>query len=271
MIYNNEKLKIKLINDSFANYEKYNIPKANLILADIPYNIGKNAYVSNPSQYNNKIIKQGQAIPIGRKFFDTDENFCIDNFFKITNNLLIDEPKEVNKAPAMIIFCSFDQTNEVIEKGKKYGLKKYYPLIFIKKNSPQALKSNIKILGGTEYAMVLYRDKLPKFNNNRLIDENGKTIHGTGEMILNWFNWDLDMKYNRIHPCQKPITLLKRLIEIFTDENDIIIDPVAGSASTLVASSEMNRISYGFEIEKKFYDIAKEKMFINIQKNIFVK
>ena len=56
-------------------------------------------------------------------------------------------------------------------------------------------------------------------------------------MIFNWFEWKRDNSklYPKIHPTQKPISLLKRLIEIFTDEGDVVIDPVAGSASTLRA------------------------------------
>ena len=70
--------------------------------------------------------------------------------------------------------------------------------------------------------MVLYRDKLPKFNNGRTEEQKGK-------MIFNWFEWKRDNSklYPKIHPTQKPISLLKRLIEIFTDEGDVVIDPVA--------------------------------------------
>jgi site-specific DNA-methyltransferase (adenine-specific) len=102
-------------------------------------------------------------------------------------------------------------------------------------------------VGATEHALVLYRDKLPKFNNN-------------GKMIFNWFNWEKDNSYPKIHPTQKPIPVLKRLIEIFTDEYDVVIDPVAGSATTLRACMELNRSCYGFEIKKDFYKEAKEKM-----------
>lgn len=55
------------------------------------------------------------------------------------------------------------------------------------------------------------------------------------------------------HNTQKPINLLKKLIEIFTDEGDIVIDPCAGSGSTLIAALETNRRPYGFEIKKDFY------------------
>ena len=109
----------------------------------------------------------------------------------------------------------------------------------------------MKIVGATEYALVLYRDKLPKFNNH-------------GRMILNWFHWEVDNSYPKIHPTQKPIPVLKRLIDIFTDAGDVVIDPCAGSGSTLRAAIEMNRHAYGFEIKKDIYKKAKEKMLVNI-------
>ena len=50
--------------------------------------------------------------------------------------------------------------------------------------------------------------------------------------------------------------LLERLIKIFTDEGDVVIDPCAGSGSTLIAARNLKRNSYGFEIEKDFYKKA---------------
>ena len=44
-------MKCELYNENFQNFKSYNIPKAQLIIADIPYNIGKNFYGSNPSWY----------------------------------------------------------------------------------------------------------------------------------------------------------------------------------------------------------------------------
>lgn len=52
----------------------------------------------------------------------------------------------------------------------------YIPLVFIKNYSPQVLKANMRVVGATEYALVLYRNKLPKFRNGLQIDENGKKI-----------------------------------------------------------------------------------------------
>lgn len=58
--------------------------------------------------------------------------------------------------------------------------------------------------------------------------------------------------------------MLKRLIEVFTDPGDVVIDPVAGSGTTLRASVELGRSAYGFEIKKDFYKDAQEKMLANI-------
>jgi len=149
----------------------------------------------------------------------------------------------------------------VIKYAEKYGFKHNIPLVFVKNYSPQVLKANMRIVGATEYALVLYRDKLPKFRNGLQVDENGKNIRGTGHMIFNWFTWEKDNKsIPKIHPAQKPVNVLKRLIEIFTDEGDVVIDPCAGSGSTLRACMELGRSSYGFEISKEFYNRAKSEM-----------
>ena len=223
------------------------------MIADIPYNIGINAYASSTEWYINGDNKQGESKKAGKAFFNSDYNFNIVEYFHFCNKLLKKEPKEKGKAPAMIIFCSFQQMQVVIDTAKKYGFKNYIPLVFIKNYSAQVLKANMKIVGATEYGLVLYRDKLPKFNND-------------GRMIFNWFEWKRDSKndYPKIHPTQKPVCLLKKLIKIFTDEGDVVIDPCAGSGTTLRAAYELGRHSYGFEIASDIYKEAKEKM-LNIE------
>ena len=251
------KIKTELYHDHFQNYKKYNIPKAQLVIADIPYNLGVNAYASSTMWYVDGDNKNGESKKAGKAFFNTDHNFNIAEYMHFCSKLLIKEPKEKGKAPAMIVFCSFQQMDMVSNYGKKYGFEKSYPLIFIKNYSSQVLKANMKIVGATEYAVVLYRDKLPKFNNN-------------GKMIFNWFEWTRDNSVPKIHPTQKPIPLLRQLIEIFTDPGDVVIDPCAGSGTTLKAAAETNRHSYGFEIDKNFYNDAKEKMLANIQMSLIL-
>jgi len=262
-------VKFEVYNDHFQNYKRYQIPKAQLVIADIPYNLGKNAYASSNAWYIDGDNKNGESEKANTEFFDTDKDFRIAEFMHFCNRMLIKEPKEKGKAPAMIVFCSFQQMPTVIEYGKKHGFENSYPLFFIKKSSGQALKANMKILGATEHAVVLYRDKLPKFNNGRIIGKDGKPIRGTGKMVFNWFKWERDnaKEYPKIHPSQKPVSLLKQLIEIFTDEGDIVIDPCAGSATTLRAAAELNRSSFGFINKRDFYNKAQEQMLNKLSDN----
>ena len=249
--------KIELFNDSFQNYKRYQIPKAQLVIADIPYNLAENAYASSPSWYVGGDNKNGESKKAKSAFFDTDGYFRIPEYMHFCSKMLIKEPKEAGKAPAMIVFCAFEQMQQIIEYGKKYGFMKSYPLIFVKNYSGQVLKANMKIVGATEYAVVLYRDKLPKFNNNN-------------RMIFNWFKWERDTQTPKIHPTQKPVQLLKQLIEIFTDEGDVVIDPCAGSGSTLRACAEINRSCYGFEIKKDYYKLAKQKILKDVQQSLIL-
>jgi len=240
--------------DHFQNYKGYAIPKAQLIIADIPYNLGNNAYASNPAWYKDGDNANGESELAGKSFFDTDEDFRPAEFMHFCSTMLKAEPKnkkvegearQKSDAPCMIIFCAFDQQMYLIELAKKYGLKNYINLVFRKNFSAQVLKANMKIVGNCEYGLVLYRDKLPKFRNK-------------GKMIFNCIDWPRDNESEKIHPTQKPVELLKTLISIFTDEGDVVIDPCAGSGSTLIAAERLNRKAFGFEIKKDFHAKANE-------------
>ena len=245
-----------LINDHFQNYKAYGIPKAQLVIADIPYNIGKNAYGSNPSWYIDGDNSNGESELAGKEFFDTDKDFRISEFLHFCSKMLVKEPKETGKAPCMIVFCEFEQQFELIRKAREYGLNNYINLVFRKNFSAQVLKANMRIVGNCEYGLLFYRDKLPKFNNN-------------GRMIFNCIEYRKDSETPKVHPTQKPVNLLRFLIEIFTDKGDVVIDPVAGSGTTLLAAEQCGRKAYGFEIKKNFYKESREKILKAIQPILF--
>lgn len=248
--------RIELFNDHFQNYKRYGIPKAQLLIADIPYNVGINAYGSNPSWYEDGDNKNGESKLAGKAFFNTDERFKIPEFFHFCSRMLKKEPKNRNEAPCMIVFCSFEQQFELIELAKENGFAHYINLVFRKNFSAQVLKANMRVVGNCEYAIILYREKLPKFRNG-------------GNMVFNCLDWPRDNITPKIHPTQKPVLLLEKLIEIFTDENDVVIDPVAGSCTTLLAAKNLGRRAYGFEIMKTICKDANEQILTLSNPSIF--
>jgi len=262
-------LKCELYNDSMQGWKCYPIQKAQLIIADVPYNVGTNFYGSNPMWYNGGDNSNGESKLAGKAAFASDFNFNLYEYFHFCSQLMRKEPKtggargKSSDAPCMIVFCSFEQIPTLIKAAEKHGFVHNIPLVFIKNYSPQVLKANMRVVGATEYAILFYRSYLPKFRNGCQVDENGKTIRGTGKMIFNWFTWEKDGKeIPKIHPAQKPVKLLKHLIEIFTDPGDVVIDPCFGSGSTARAALELGRNFYGFEINKEFYRRAKNEMIV---------
>ena len=248
--------KLELYRDHFQNYKRYNIPKAQLIIADIPYNIGVNAYASNPNWYKDGDNKNGESALAGKSFFDTDKDFKVAEFMHFVSTMLKKEPKEKGQAGCMIVFCEFEQQFMLIEKGKEYGFNNYINLVFRKNYSAQVLKANMKVVGNCEYALLLYREKLPKFNNN-------------GKMVFNCMDYRRDNTTPKIHPTQKSIFVIQQLIEIFTDVGDVVIDPCAGSGVTLLAAEQLGRKAYGFEIKREYVEGFKSKLASNVQSTVF--
>ena len=247
---------MELYHDHFQNYKRYNIPKAQLIIADIPYNIGVNAYASSPQWYKDGDNSNGESNLAGKNFFDTDKDFRVPEFMHFVSTMLKKEPKEAGQAGCMIVFCEFEQQFMLINEGKKYGFQHYINLVFRKNYSAQVLKANMKVVGNCEYAVLLYRDKLPKFRND-------------GRMIFNCMEYQRDNETPKIHPTQKSIHVMKNLISIFTDQGDVVSDPTAGSGVTLLAAEQLGRKAYGFEIKKAFVNKHQSEIASKVQMTFF--
>jgi DNA modification methylase len=65
---------------------------------------------------------------------------------------------------------------------------------------------------------------------------------------------------SRVHPTQKPLELMRWIIENYSQVTDIILDPYMGSGSTLVACKELGRHCIGIEIEEKYCEIAAKRL-----------
>ena len=72
--------------------------------------------------------------------------------------------------------------------------------------------------------------------------------------------YDDRLIYPQVHPFQKPLTLMERLIRIYTNEGDTIFDPFMGSGTTGVACMNLNRNFIGCETNEEYFKIAKERI-----------
>jgi len=98
-------------------------------------------------------------------------------------------------------------------------------------------------------------------------------MHRTyAEAELAWTSFDKNVKVfkydplakgdyrGKIHPTQKPVALYEWLLNNYANKGDKILDTHLGSGTTAVACKELGRQYIGFEIDKKWYDIAKDRL-----------
>jgi adenine-specific DNA-methyltransferase len=79
--------------------------------------------------------------------------------------------------------------------------------------------------------------------------------HPIGDVI----DW-ADYTGNKLHPSQKPVTILLPLLEAFTQPGNVVLDPFAGSGSTLQAAQMLGRSYIGIELDAKYHAIAQERL-----------
>lgn len=91
---NEKKLKCELYNDSMQSWKCYPIQKAQLIIADIPYNVGNNFYGSNPVSFNGRCIENGRSDKADKAAFYSDYNFNLYEYFHFCSRMMKKEPKK---------------------------------------------------------------------------------------------------------------------------------------------------------------------------------
>ena len=62
------------------------------------------------------------------------------------------------------------------------------------------------------------------------------------------------------HPTQKPLKIIKELLECVTNPGDIVLDPFVGSGTTCIASAQLNRKSIGIDLDKTYCEISKLRL-----------
>ncbi len=75
------------------------------------------------------------------------------------------------------------------------------------------------------------------------------------------FNYEArDIRKKDIHPATFPISLAKKVIELFTHEGELVLDPFVGSGTTLVAARNLNRNAVGFDLKKEYIDLCEQRL-----------
>ena len=221
-----------------------------LILTDPPYNLDFSKYDSLTDK-------------TGRKFHHT-ENLNWD----LKKNI---DLKEVGK----IIFKEFDRivkdTGSVIIFAPQEWAYYYYEpaiennfdlkcqLIWVKSNPiPQMRHKNYRSAHENIVWFARYNEKKVPFTFNFI---NQKEMKNVFEFpILGGKERIRDKNNKAVHPTQKPLKLIKKLIEVHSNQTDLIVDCFMGSGTTAVASKQMGRNFVGCEINEEYIEVANKRL-----------
>ena len=117
--------------------------------------------------------------------------------------------------------------------------------------------------------------QLPKITSKLLSINYNKTCECTGNNInclqaKDWMKnqlgvWEFyyekrDVRDKTVHPATFPISMARRVIELFTHQGELVLDPFVGSGTTLVAAQDCNRNAVGFDLLKKYVDLCKSRL-----------
>ena len=69
-----------------------------------------------------------------------------------------------------------------------------------------------------------------------------------------------DVRDKSVHPAAFPISLARRVIELFTHEGELVLDPFVGSGTTLVAAQDANRNAVGFDLQRGYIDLCEQRL-----------
>ena len=188
--------------------------------------------------------------------WDSNLNF-LEVFFEKSHRVL-------KPTGTLIMFTGWSSLVEVLTKSEPFNLRNIICYDRIKgrgakKNFVSTREEILFFSKGDTYTFHVLQSTIKK-KTGGMGQKNGKEFRTLSNVwsdispIVPWSKERVD------HPTQKPLQLMERIVDVFTNENDTILDPFMGSGSTGVAARKKNREFIGIEREKEYFEIAEGRI-----------
>ncbi len=226
------KVKNKIINDDCLKGMDKLIKKGilvDLIVADPPYCISKNSQFHTMKDRNNPRT----GTDFGSWDIDFDNKFWLRRAFKILKD-----------GGSLIVFNDFKKASHIIDMATALGFE-YKDTLIWKKTNPMPRNRDRRYVPSLEMMIWFVKPKA-KWTFNRLKE--------TYESGVFEYASESGGGFKRIHPTQKPVKLIETIINIHSNEGEMVLDPFMGSGTTAIASINTGRTYIGFELESDYFE-----------------
>lgn len=185
----------------------------------------------------------------------------------ISFELLWEQYKRIAKDNiAIVLTASQPFTTDLIQSNREWFKYEWIwdrkiPLSSFSKNAPTKDHESILIFSNGKFTynrQMTYRDANKVGFSKKQKEKLGNKIwERTPSSIIriNAMQWNY-----LVHPTQKPVVLFEYLIKTYSNEGDIILDNCMGSGTTAVACKQLGRHYIGYETERKYCDIAEQRL-----------
>ena len=222
--------------DAIKGLKRLHDGSVDLIVTDPPYNI------ASPSRMT---MKSGKPISTMKAWGKWDSMHPFD--YDVLIMSVISECFRVLKpGGALYMFTAREQNGYFIRQAVARGFTYRNQLAMVKKNPlPSLSKSNWR----SAFDTCLYVTK-----------GKPKTFNFISQAVCKNIFLYANTHRQTQHPTEKPLDLIKLIVQVSSNEGDLVIDPFMGSGTTAVACKTLNRRCIGFELEEEYIKMARERL-----------
>ncbi len=240
------------LGDCVEFMRKLDSKSVNLILTDPPYNASKGGVNLPDNQTGGAYFKVNEQWDLFDKYSD---------YLAFTKSWLKEADRVLSDEGTIMICCSHHNLGEVLISLKELG---YKPLNVVTWRKPNAMPNITKrmLTHSTEFIVWFAKGRKWTFNYEKMKKYNyGKQLRDVWEFPSCQGPERIKKEDGRsAHPTQKPLKLFKRLIEMSSNEGDLVLDPFVGSGTTGVACEELKRDWIGLENNEEYIKFANQRV-----------
>jgi site-specific DNA-methyltransferase (adenine-specific) len=222
-----------------------------LVLTDPPYGLGYVSNIPGDKTWN----KSGKTIsrfdkPIEGDTPEANEAIAWDYFFSECFRVLKDDSY-------CVLHCNPPFLGQRWENIKRSGFTYKGTIAW---NKRFAIGGDLKGAAKRDWEPIIYLAKGKPSLNPIDVKRKGELVERKRISEIEDWVFTLGSKEKCGHPTQKPLELTERFILWMTQEGATVLDPFAGSGTTLLAAQRSNRVGLGFEMDEGFFEIAEKRL-----------